>query len=109
MIMPSNAAFTLFRIIAIVEGLSWLVLLFIAMPLKYIADSPEMVSMVGRAHGGLFVAFVIMGMIIAYRHEWTPKLMGYAFLASLLPFGTFYFDYWLQRPAQKWAIQMDAT
>ena len=107
--MPSNALFLLFRIVAFIEGLSWLVLLFIAMPLKYMADSPEMVTMVGRAHGGLFIAFVILGIIVSYKYEWTPKLMLYAFLASLLPFGTFYFDYWLHRPAQKWAIQADGA
>ena len=107
--MPSNAALILFRIVAITEGLSWLVLLFIAMPLKYLADSPEMVSMVGRIHGGLFVAFVAMGIIVAYKYEWTPKLMAYAFVSSLLPFGTFYFDYWLHRPAQKWAIGADSA
>lgn len=104
----SLSVFNLFRVVAFIEGLSWLALLFIAMPLKYIADSPEMVSIVGRAHGGLFIAFVVLGMVVAYKYEWTVKLMAYAFVSSLLPFGTFYFDYWLHKPKQAWAIQIDS-
>jgi integral membrane protein len=77
------------KIMALLEGTSLLLLLFIAMPLKYHFGMPEVVSWVGRAHGGLFIAFnlvlasyVLKGLL--------SEMQGFkGFLASLLPFGTF--------------------
>lgn len=86
-----------FRLIALVEGLSYLVLVFIAMPLKYMADSPQMVRWTGMAHGWLFVLYVILGAWVAYRQRWSLKLVAGAFVASLFPFATFYLDYWLRK------------
>lgn len=82
----------LLRRIGIIEGISYLVLLFIAMPLKYFADLPIFVQIFGMAHGILFVLFVLMLLVVWVRHGWSfIRVLG-AFAASLLPFGTFVLD-----------------
>lgn len=81
-----------FRMIAICEGISYLVLLFIAMPLKYIADLPQAVLVVGWIHGFLFIAYMFAGLHVALIHKWDLKRILYAFIASLLPFGPFILD-----------------
>lgn len=86
-----------FRLVAFLEGLSFLVLLFVAMPLKYWADMPLAVRIVGAVHGVLFVLFVPALFRAASEHEWPVRRWGLAFLASLVPFGTFVFDRSLER------------
>ena len=81
-----------FRLIAIAEGISYLVLLFIAMPLKYFAGYPEAVKYTGWAHGVLFTLFGIFLILVWIQYRWkVGKVLG-AFIASLLPFGTFVLD-----------------
>lgn len=80
------------RIIAFLEGVSFLVLLGIAMPLKYMAGLPEAVRMVGMAHGVLFILYVLLLIQVAVEKAWSLKISTLAFLASLVPFGTFYAD-----------------
>ncbi|MBK6689623.1 MAG: DUF3817 domain-containing protein [Deltaproteobacteria bacterium] len=80
------------RLIGLVEGVSYLVLLFIAMPLKYLAGYPLAVKVVGWAHGALFVAFCLALAQVFFQHRW-PLLKGIkAFIASLVPLGTFFLD-----------------
>ncbi|MDQ7045685.1 MAG: DUF3817 domain-containing protein [Sulfurimonas sp.] len=79
-----------FRIINTIEGYSYLALLFIAMPLKYYFEMPQAVKYSGMLHGGLFVALVLL-MIPAYiEARWKFKCNILFFIASLIPFGTFY-------------------
>ncbi len=86
------------RLVGFLEGLSYLILLGIAMPLKYFADLPEVVRIVGSLHGGLFVLFfVLVAEVTIRRPWWSVKFWLAAFVASLLPFGTFVFDGWLKR------------
>ena len=80
------------RIIAFLEGVSYLILLGIAMPLKYLAGIPEAVRVVGMAHGVLFVLFVILLIQVAVERSWSFKKTFLSFLSSLIPFGTFYAD-----------------
>ncbi len=80
------------RIIAFTEGLSFLILLGIAMPLKYILGIPQAVRVVGMAHGVLFILYVVLLIQVAIEKSWSFKLSFLAFLASLVPFGTFYAD-----------------
>ena len=80
------------RVIAFVEGISFLVLLGIAMPLKYIADMPMAVRVVGMIHGLLFVGFCWLLFVAAMDKKWAWKKTGLAFLSSLIPFGTFWAD-----------------
>jgi len=80
------------RKIGIVEGISLLVLLFIAMPLKYFANMPEVVRVVGWIHGFLFILFMTMAYIVYEKLNWPFKRLIQAFIAAFLPFGTFIFD-----------------
>lgn len=80
------------RIVAFLEGISYLVLLGIAMPLKYFAGLPQAVRVVGMAHGVLVVLFVLLLIQVAIERDWTFKKSFMSFVASLVPFGTFYAD-----------------
>ncbi len=80
------------RFIALLEGISFLALLGIAMPLKYYMDKPESVKIIGMAHGVLFVLYTICLLIVHVQYKWSiGKTIG-AFIASFIPFGTFYAD-----------------
>lgn len=78
------------KLVAALEGWSFLILLLIAMPLKYMANMPEAVRVVGMAHGLLFVLYIIMVIQVKIELNWSYKKMLLAFLASIIPFGTFY-------------------
>ena len=87
-----------FRAIALAEGISFLVLLGIAMPLKYAAGMPTPVKIVGWIHGVLFILYVLGGALAARKEGWSLKFCALAFIASLVPAGTFWLDRQL-RPA----------
>ncbi len=82
----------LFRSISFLEGVSLLILLFIAMPLKYIWQNPIYVKVVGMAHGILFIAYVLFSFLIKSKLKWNLKILGIVLFASVIPFGTFYID-----------------
>ena len=86
-----------FRIVGIAEGVSFLILLFIAMPLKYILEIEEAVKIVGWVHGALFISFVYFAfeMMAVFKKNfgWLAK----AIVAAVLPFGTFIFDRQLKK------------
>lgn len=82
----------LFRIISFAEGISLLVLLGIAMPLKYLYSAPEMVQVTGMLHGLLFVLYVAFASVYAYKLKWSFLTLSYVVLLSVIPFGTFYAD-----------------
>lgn len=81
-----------FRIVALLEGISFLALLFIAMPLKYMYAMPMPNKIIGMIHGVLFVAYVFYLMNVKSEFNWSFKKTLIAFLASILPFGTFVLD-----------------
>lgn len=81
-----------FRWVGITEGLSYLILLFVAMPLKYFMGQPLMVSIVGGIHGGLFVAYILLAAMATWYYKWNIAMFAQAFIASLVPIGTFWFD-----------------
>ncbi len=82
-----------FRIVAFLEGLSFLAILFITMPLKYGYDQPMPNKYVGMAHGVLFIAYIMMVIQLKFEKGWENKLTFLALLASIVPFGTFYMDH----------------
>ena len=82
----------IFLTVGRLEGASLLILLFIAMPLKYAFHQPEMVKHVGRAHGGLFLAYVVLAAYLADKDQWGSKKLLLAWVLSCVPFGTFYFE-----------------
>lgn len=85
------------RLIGILEGISYLLLLGIAMPLKYMAGMPAAVKYTGWVHGVLFILFMIAIFTGYARLNWGIKKIMMAFIASLLPFGTFVFDRQLRK------------
>ncbi len=85
-----NLSVKSFRYISILEALSFLVLLGIAMPLKYIWDLPQMVQVVGMAHGILFVLYIVGAYLMKGKLNWSWLTLGIVILCSVLPFGPFY-------------------
>jgi integral membrane protein len=81
-----------FRKIALAEGVSFLVLLFIAMPMKYLASEPMAVTIVGGLHGMLFIAFLIMMWEVRNEFKKGWSWVAKALIASILPFGTIVMD-----------------
>lgn len=75
--------------IAFWEGLSYIALLGIAMPIKYLMGIPEPVRYIGMAHGILFILYVLFLVLAAYRLSWPAKRVALFFVASLLPFAPF--------------------
>ncbi|MFS4467694.1 DUF3817 domain-containing protein [Maribacter sp. 2210JD10-5] len=88
----------LFRIVAILEGISYIALFGITMPLKYWAEIPEPNKPVGYAHGGLFIAFIVLALIVCFQKKWGIKRFIIFGIASLLPFATFYVEEKYLRP-----------
>ncbi|HMJ47968.1 MAG TPA: DUF3817 domain-containing protein [Ferruginibacter sp.] len=86
-----------FRLVAICEGISLIILLFIAMPLKYIGDMPAAVKYAGWIHGLLFVIYQVILVRVWVKYKWPFKKVIGAFIASFLPFGTFILDRRLQK------------
>jgi integral membrane protein len=87
----TNSIFRL-RWIAILEGISYLLLLGLAMPLKYIAKIPEPVQVIGLAHGLLFVAYILLVLQVHFEHSWKIKQTLIFMVASLLPIAPFYVE-----------------
>ena len=81
-----------FKWISLIEGLSFLILLGIAMPLKYMFDVPLAVTYVGWAHGLLFILYIYTVFPTANRLKWSFSRTLFALIASVLPFGPFIFD-----------------
>ena len=85
------------RLIAFLEGTSFLALLFIAMPLKYLASLPLAVRIVGSVHGVLFLVFMAALYRAGSERRWPLRRWLIAFVSSVVPFGTFIFDGSLRR------------
>ncbi len=81
-----------FKFIALLEGTSLLLLLFFAMPMKYIFEQPEYVKVIGMAHGVLFIIYIILAVMLKFEDNWSWKKLGIVSLASIVPFGTFYIE-----------------
>ena len=80
------------RILGNIEGVSYLLLLGVAMPLKYFYDMPIAVKITGMTHGVLFIAYCILLALCMRRFQWTVNFGVYLFVATLIPFGTFVTD-----------------
>lgn len=82
------------RLLGILEGISFVLLVFVAMPLKYIGGKPEMVRIIGSIHGGLFVLLVLFAFYVGYEKNWKfSKVTLWVLLGSVLPFGPFVVDH----------------
>ena len=81
------------RVISYLEGISYILLLFIAVPIKYYANDPSLVKLLGMPHGLLFVAFVILSLVNSKKYNWSFIKTIVVLISSIIPFGTFYIDY----------------
>jgi integral membrane protein len=86
------SSLSIFRKVAVAEGISYLLLLFVAMPLKYWADLPLYVKYTGWAHGLLFVLYAATLVMAWQEQKWKFGKAVLIFLASLLPFAPFIVD-----------------
>lgn len=91
----------LLRKIGIAEGISFLILLLIAMPLKYAYGLPLAVKYTGWAHGFLFVAYVALAYYAKEQYGWPFKKFLLAFASAWFPLGTFFFDKKLSMEEQR--------
>lgn len=82
----------IFRATAILEGISYLLLFGLTMPLKYWANILEPNKIVGYVHGVLFIGYGVIALVFCWQRKWSIKRFIILFIASLLPFGTFYAD-----------------
>mgnify|MGYP000381409629 FL=1 len=83
----------IFRLVALLEGVSYILLLFVAVPIKYSGKDEQWVKLLGMPHGILFVSYIIFAFLIKENENWGIKDLGIVLLASILPFGTFYVDW----------------
>lgn len=84
------------RLVSFIEGLSYLLLVLVAMPLKYVWEQPIYVRWAGSAHGLLFVAFVAALIIAAVSRKWSITRPIVLFVASMVPFGFIYIEHTLR-------------
>ncbi|WP_295834568.1 DUF3817 domain-containing protein [uncultured Winogradskyella sp.] len=82
----------IFRITAFLEGISYLLLLFVAVPIKYLNGDPQYVKLLGMPHGLLFVAYIVLAIWLKPDFKWSKKDFIIVLLASVIPFGTFYVE-----------------
>ena len=83
---------SIFRITTFLEGLSYILLLFVAVPIKYQSGDPIYVQILGMPHGILFMAYVFLALYLKPRYNWDAKTFLLVLAASIIPFGTFYVD-----------------
>ncbi|MES2554783.1 MAG: DUF3817 domain-containing protein [Bacteroidota bacterium] len=82
------------RMIGFLEGISLLILLFVAVPLKYVYDNPNLSALLGPIHGGIFVLFLFNTLSLGVEHNWKFRTTTWKIIvACFIPFGTIYIDY----------------
>lgn len=100
-------ALKLFRKVALAEGISFLLLLLIAMPLKYYFGIPMAVKVVGWAHGILFMAYIVLALSVIKTMKWNWFDTLVALAVSLIPVGTFWLDKSLKKRELELATQVE--
>lgn len=94
---PAMRLIALFRFVALLEGLSWLGLL-IGMYFKYLTDAGELgVKIFGPIHGGVFVAYVLLTLVVSRQQRWSFRTLVIGLVAAVPPFATVVFEAWAQR------------
>lgn len=89
------------RFVGTLEGISFLLLLGLAMPIKYIWGNPIFVKYVGMGHGVLFILFLVMLFVVCHRMKWSLSVFNMGLIAAILPFGPFIFDRKIKQLAEK--------
>lgn len=90
------------RLLAVLEGVSLLLLVFVSIPLKHIYGFTELSSVLGPTHGILFILFIMNTISVATEYNWSFKQTTWkVFIACIIPFGTFYIDNKILKPLHK--------
>lgn len=82
----------IYRLTAFLEGVSYILLLFIAVPIKYLLNEALYVKILGMPHGMLFILYILFSIIAKIKYNWNFRKFLVISIASLVPFGTFYID-----------------
>ena len=82
----------IYRLTAFLEGVSYILLLFIAVPIKYLLNEALFVKILGMPHGILFIIYILFSIIAKIKYNWNFRKFLVISIASLVPFGTFYID-----------------
>jgi len=82
----------LFRVIAFLEGVSYILLMTVGLYCKYQLDDPSYVKLLGMPHGLLFMAYLVLAYLLKDDQKWEGKSFLIILVASVIPFGTFYVD-----------------
>lgn len=93
-----GSALIRYRVIAYVVGVALILLVVVGMPLKYLADQPQLVSAVGPAHGFLYVVYLVVAFDLGRRCNWSLTRLGLVMLAGTIPFMSFY----AERQVTRW-------
>ena len=88
----SNRVKILFRVIAFLEGVSYILLMTVGLYCKYQLDDPSYVKLLGMPHGLLFMAYLVLAYLLKDEQKWEGKSFLIILVASVIPFGTFYID-----------------
>jgi integral membrane protein len=83
---------SIFRIVALLEGVSYILLLCIATPIKYLLHDAQYVKLLGMPHGLLFIAYIAFAILFKKEFSWNNNQFLIVLLAAIIPFGTFYID-----------------
>lgn len=92
MAVVQDQAVKILRYLGFAEAFSWLLLLFIAMPLKYLAGKPLFVTYVGWFHGILFMAYIAQLVYVKFKYDLSFSTVLKGLVAAFFPFGTLVFD-----------------
>ena len=84
---------SIYKIVSYVEGISYILLLGIGVPLKYLFLNESWVKALGMPHGLLFVAYIFLTIAMKQKYAWPNSKTLVFYIASVIPFGTFYTDY----------------
>jgi integral membrane protein len=85
-----SGALLRYRAMAYVVGVWLIILVLVAVPLKYLADQPKLVEIVGPVHGFLYMVYLVTAVDLAFRARWSPVRTVLVMLAGTIPFLTFY-------------------
>jgi len=89
-----SSALTRFRVVAYIVGVVLILLVLVAMPLKYLADSPGMVAVIGPIHGFLYIVYLVLTLDLSMRQRWALGRMVVLLLAGTIPFLSFAAERW---------------
>lgn len=84
---------TIFRIVSLLEGVSYLLLMSLGLYYKYALSDPSFVKLFGMPHGLFFMLYIVLAVVLRSTMKWSNKDFAIVLLGSIIPFGTFYIDY----------------